>query len=82
MLTDEVVLDFGPNEQLMFALMQGNREAISRLNAAGAKANKGWMVEAMRPRPAGSRCKSHLPPRCASGLSENRLDRGPDPGQA
>jgi ankyrin repeat protein len=46
--------DANGHSALSFALMQGDREAINRLNAAGAKANKGWMVEAMQPRPAGS----------------------------
>jgi hypothetical protein len=46
--------DANGHSALSFALMQGDREAINRLNAAGAQANKGWMVEAMQPRPAGS----------------------------
>jgi ankyrin repeat protein len=39
---------------LAVAMMRGDREAISRLHAAGAKGNKGWTVASVAPKPADS----------------------------
>src|SRR5262249_26473467 len=41
--------DLGGHTALASAMMRGDREAIGRLHAAGAKGNKGWDLPAVKP---------------------------------